>query len=861
MAEPTLPTEEELEKLYRLRGKDALVWYAWRNALRALPVLGRLPLQVIWEQKTVIHAYHIVRVVLFLAQRQDALRLFAAVAAATAAHAVTDAAYSTYAAASDAVVYAAYAAYANDEAYAIYNAYTSVKAVDDPDKNPEDTYYATYVATNARADYDALCSDVDFEEHWLSLPLWQFTTNINEPLGYEKLQTQLKQNLIELGLDFLAEDLDCLWNNKPLGKHAVNYFKDISEADISDPATLRRIILGETEVEYIHAVRVLLLGSGGSGKSTLADRLQGKPVKTVKLMTVGVDYLEHKPLNLKKTFPHLKLDDQQLDLFLWDFGGQTIFHGLHSAFLHENCVYVLVVDSRHEQAPDEWLHQIRHLAGSQAKVLLVTNWYEHCETRQNETRLLREFPNLLTPESFFYFSCLDAKAKGFLNFVESLVQAALDSQKAVAKETFVVYEKMRIAYKDGIFLKSHELKNLIKTITQRDDSGTLIPEKLHQLGRLVQVDEDKRSYCLNPTWAVDQAYKLIYSKQLKDEAQGILAYDGLEDIFEDELTKQYVGDLLGFLQYRSLCRKLDNINKYFFPDAAPANEPKQATQLLRTQSALRLSFDLPYLPLGFHARLVNQLFNPNQTVTIQNTTDIWRQGFILRKAESQAVVHYLLRKNTIEVVFVGAFKDFGALLDTLYVQLKNVLISKNALREDQIQPFVSWDQQIFSVHSTSDFIDVLKRLKHYDQLIGEVKKMASKVTNNYGDTFHNDLGNSQGAQINNKSDYATQNNKFETLVNTDQRQIISNIFDELYKHKDQLDSKVVRVVRSVQNVLEEDAEQPTQETQSKLSKVTDAMGKVVDLTDKSIDVATKVADKWPAITSALAGIGTALGIS
>lgn len=84
-----------------------------------------------------------------------------------------------------------------------------------------------------------------------------------------------------------------------------------------------------------------------------------------------------------------------MSLYLWDFGGQTIFHGLHSAFFHKNCVYVLVVDSRHEQAPDEWLHQIRHLAGSQAKVLLVMNWYEGCETRQNETRLIREFPDLL----------------------------------------------------------------------------------------------------------------------------------------------------------------------------------------------------------------------------------------------------------------------------------------------------------------------------------------------------------------------------------------------------------------------------------------------------------------------------------
>lgn len=86
-----------------------------------------------------------------------------------------------------------------------------------------------------------------------------------------------------------------------------------------------------------------------------------------------------------------------------DFCGQTIFHGLHSAFLHENCVYILVVDSRHEQAPDAWLQQIRHLTQAKAKVLLVTNWHEACDTQQNETRLLREFPDLLTGHQFFLF--------------------------------------------------------------------------------------------------------------------------------------------------------------------------------------------------------------------------------------------------------------------------------------------------------------------------------------------------------------------------------------------------------------------------------------------------------------------------
>jgi hypothetical protein len=63
------PTKEDLEKLYREKGHDALVWFAWRNALRALPVLGSLPLAQLWERDTVRqHVYAVCRSCFVLAQ-------------------------------------------------------------------------------------------------------------------------------------------------------------------------------------------------------------------------------------------------------------------------------------------------------------------------------------------------------------------------------------------------------------------------------------------------------------------------------------------------------------------------------------------------------------------------------------------------------------------------------------------------------------------------------------------------------------------------------------------------------------------------------------------------------------------------
>lgn len=90
------PTKEGLRTLYNKIGCDALVWYAWRNALRALPALGTPQLQNMWGDATVRRLYTVCRASLVLAQWMDAPRATALrCAAIIAADAATDAAADT----------------------------------------------------------------------------------------------------------------------------------------------------------------------------------------------------------------------------------------------------------------------------------------------------------------------------------------------------------------------------------------------------------------------------------------------------------------------------------------------------------------------------------------------------------------------------------------------------------------------------------------------------------------------------------------------------------------------------------------------------------------------------------------------
>jgi GTPase SAR1 family protein len=566
-----LPTKEDLEKLYQEKGHDALVWYAWRNMLRVLPVLGRFSARNIWLQNTVRHIVSVCRVCLVLEpwvnvpkQADAAVSAYSVRSAISLANALTDASagIAKSANADAAVIFAAVADAANAAATTAYDA-------DAANADAVVTYAAvadaaTYVAraANAATDYQLLLQQqhIFSTEMWYSLPLWDSKMG-GEPDEITVWRQAFDRELRQLGLGFLSDDLNDLWEGKLLGAHAQNYLKEFSEAELNDPAALRRLILEGETAEHIHAVRVLLLGPGGAGKSSLADRLQGKSVEQHKKLTVGVDYLNHQPLNLYDKFDYLRQGGKPLDLYLWDFGGQTIFHGLHSAFLHENCVYVLVVDSRHEQAPDEWLHQIRHLAGGLAKVLLVTNWYEKCETRQNEARLLREFPDLLNESSFFYFSCHEPDAPGLQTFVQALEKASLESQRMVLKETLDVNEALQQQYQDDVFLDSADLDEIIEKVTGRVESVETLPNKLEQLGFLVRVDSDDQHYCLKPAWAVDNAYAVLYSPLLR-EAHGVLKLKTLQREFKGKIKTQHMTHLVEFLQVRSLCRKLASGDGY-----------------------------------------------------------------------------------------------------------------------------------------------------------------------------------------------------------------------------------------------------------------------------------------------------------
>ena len=735
-----LPTKEQLQQLLETKGRDALVWYAWRNALRALPLLGHIPLIKIWPENTLKHTIATCRIALLGAIAHQLEINFSASAADSTAAATA----ASTASSDDAIA-----------ASAVYSAYAASAAATDDDDASSDvaTVAAVSASAAAKMDYKFLIkSDLhELHNHWFLQPLWvhsQWSGMILKPKLFKLNSQKLSHMLVNLGLDFMAEDLNRLWQGEenPIQPHWNNYAKTLSEENFKSAASFREVILGQSE--EINAVRVLLLGPGGAGKTTLAQRLQNKAVSSIASQnkaTIGIDYLDHQALPLtgeQSAFSHCEIP-KNLQLYLWDFGGQTLFQGLHKSFLHENCVYVLVVDSRHEQAPDEWLQQINHLMAQHKSppVLIVSNEYENCQQRQNAQRLKREFPSF--DLQFFNFPCNQAESQGLDDFKQDLLNTTNKSRHIVAKNLFNAADHIDKIFQTHAVIDILSLEQQLDNYINHMDIDILI-QQLEGLGRLINVEKSdyQARYCLNPAWVVDHAYHLLYLNVLKDSNGAIQSRllkraawhyfsknnQGKTD-HQPPLNTENIDDLLRFLQKSQVCKRLKE-DQLFFPDLAAINEPPSVQKDLQAYQdrPYLVEFHLPYLPISLAAHLVCHWLENNEDdkVIINSIEDVWREGFILSHQDNKnnrLIVQYQSRKAMLLVHCLGEPAAWSDLLNAIW---QGLIKEIKPIKAEQILVFVGIDRNISNFDylrdkstSSEELATANSHIKILKEIIGE----------------------------------------------------------------------------------------------------------------------------------------------
>ena len=134
-------------------------------------------------------------------------------------------------------------------------------------------------------------------------------------------------------------------------------------------------------------VKLMVLGNGRVGKTQMCRRLCGEAYDEKVESTHGIIV---RPATLSRGGAH-----DMVQLQIWDFGGQDIYHGTHALFMRSRAIFALVWIPEAEKTPEHqhggftyrnqplayWLDYVRQFGGAGSPVLIVQT---RCDKAEDE---------------------------------------------------------------------------------------------------------------------------------------------------------------------------------------------------------------------------------------------------------------------------------------------------------------------------------------------------------------------------------------------------------------------------------------------------------------------------------------------
>ena len=344
------------------------------------------------------------------------------------------------------------------------------------------------------------------------------------------------------------------------------YFENIYQVKVEDKRPLKE-------------VKVLLVGQGRVGKTSLVRYLvDNEKCNPKEPSTHGiirnkwkVDVIEEKTKR-----------EQEVQLNMWDFGGQDIQHQTHQFFLNQRSLYLLVLDAGRDEAGnklDYWLKKIETV-GKDAPILVAVNKSEQCLLPLDYTELKTKF-NI---KGFFNISCeTGQEIKELRQAISNEIGRIENVFEPIRKEWFAVKEHLENLEEDYISRDEYRKICREKGVTEALSQDTLLI-LLHELGVMLNFMEHETEV-LNPEWVTRGVYQVVTSLDVQTNT-GILT----PELLDAEITKlndqlhqegkdylryppekyNFIKDLMKKFE---LAYRIDDTDDYFVPSLLPKDSP------------------------------------------------------------------------------------------------------------------------------------------------------------------------------------------------------------------------------------------------------------------------------------------------
>ena len=639
--------EQELKKL----DKEQTVHFAWRCAARALPFLGSTGSFNFWDKKD--RQKYIYAIFYALDVNAAAVNSRAARAAARTARA---AARTTRIATKTTTFdgYDAYAAYA--AAYAAYTAYI------------DDVVAAAIVVATFAADAAAVVNNtMNFKaiilqdlsttqnkrgenRHKLIDLYGEIWDNFQKALATEGCAYwgKLYKRIFDDGLVVEPEALERRMN-------VPNEIRDQGAAEVAN--YLEELEKGATR---LNEARIIILGDKGAGKTCIARRLidPQAPMTTDDESTAGVNTMLW------------KLDDEKINVRIWDFAGHTVTHAVHQFFLSERCLYLMVYDGRTEERNrlDYWLDHMKNYGGDSKALILVNKRDEH-SVDIPINYLKEQYPI----EGFYTFSIQDDKTdlKDFRRDVAGYIKSNPSwAKQEIPTNYYHVKDELENLFAKGETEKDREhiTRDEFNEIAGKYEVENIeeLLKALHFLGvslwykDMVEFD----TLVLNPEWISHGVYRII--NWVNGEKKHSLTLDDFTNVFKED-NNRYPENKYKFLfklmKHYELAYETAKGKSLIIPHLLNEDRPAELPDFAVGESLmLRYKAEQPLPPHTISRFIVRH----NHEIKKENGYLEWRYGVVLEDSKgSIALVREEDRTISVSVKGKDRTNYISSLRDTL----------------------------------------------------------------------------------------------------------------------------------------------------------------------------------------------------
>ena len=366
----------------------------------------------------------------------------------------------------------------------------------------------------------------------------------------------------------------------------------------------------------LNEAKLLIVGQGSVGKTSLVNRLLHNRFNPQENKTEGIDIQPWQVGNIQ--------------LNVWDFGGQEIMHATHQFFLTKRSLYLLVLDTRQadvENRLEYWLKIIQSF-GDESPIIVVGNKSDQQPLYLDRRGLQLKYPSIKT---FIETSCQSGQG---ISDLKAAITEHINQMEHIKDELPLSWFELKTQIEDmeQDYIPYPEYMQLCQEKGINEQSQQTLIGFLHDLGVVLNFRDDPRledTNILNPVWVTNGVYQILNDRALMLDHKGILDRSMLSRILDSKRypkSKQLF--IIDMMRKFELCFDLESDKKFLIPDLLSKEEPDTG----QWDSALAFQYHYNVLPGSIISRFI---VRANQLISRKT---YWRSGAVLAHEGSRALV-------------------------------------------------------------------------------------------------------------------------------------------------------------------------------------------------------------------------------